>query len=132
MFFRVAPHRLFLFNLILDPFLTNFEEILVPGSRGVLRACADDIGTAMKHIRVMKELFDVFFFAKKYANLTLKPQKCVLVPLVPHSFEMVSRVKAWLRANIPSWANFRVEDSAKYLGFMLGPGAMRCQWLFTG
>ena len=30
-------------------------------------------------------------------------------------------------ATIPSWSNFLIRDSGKYLGFMIGPGALSCE-----
>ena len=37
-------------------------------------------------------------------------------------------VSRWLRNNLPDWANFKVASSAKYLGFLIGPGAGAKMW----
>ena len=48
--------------------------------------------------------------------------KCVLVPILSGSFEVNKQfVHKWLEEHIPEWSNFRVQSSAEYLGFFIGP-----------
>ena len=70
----------------------------------------------------------VFKLASQYAGLMLKPEKCVLIPLVPMTPGLYEIIRTWLRSKTPSWSNFRIEHAGKYLGFMLGPSAMVQQW----
>ena len=74
-------------------------------------------------------MFTVFSVSEQIAGLTLKPPKCVIVPLVPFSNELVLSIKRWLALNIPHWVNFAIKPCAKYLGFFLGPSAGTCQWV---
>jgi len=38
------------------------------------------------------------------------------------------QVKKWLERKIPDWANFQISDSAKLLGFYVGPGSGKFNW----
>jgi len=123
-----CPASAFIFNLVLDPFLAMFEHALSVRARGVLRACADDIGVALRTLSQFKLMEPVFKLASKYAGLTLKPKKCVLIPLVPMTPGLYDSIRKWLHNEIPDWSNFRIDHAGKYLGFMLGPSAMVQQW----
>ena len=124
-----CPASAFLFDICLDPFLAAFDKVLVAAGRGILRACADDIGIALKSLATFKYLFPIFDSAQMIAGLTLKPSKCNVIPTSEQfSEELVARIKAWLNANVPGWANFSIKSSAKYLGFYLGPSANELQW----
>ena len=43
--------------------------------------------------------------ASDLAGLTLKPIKCVMVPLVPFSEALVVNLRAWLSDNISDWGS---------------------------
>eukprot|EP00959_Pyramimonas_sp_CCMP1952_P432152 9049798-Pyramimonas_sp.AAC.1 len=56
-------------------------NVLEPRARGVIRACADDVGAALRvlvHLRRLKRIFDL---SRKLAGLALKVSKCFIVPL---------------------------------------------------
>ena len=97
---------------------------------GRVRACADDIGATLhqlQHISVLHKLFESF---RKVSGLTLKPKKCNLILTVCSPTEStLSIIHAWFRVNCPAWSNFQVCDTAKYLGFFLGPKAGKKQWV---
>ena len=118
----------FLFTFALDPFLHDFAEQLKNKSAGIIRACADDLGAALKYLRGLLILEPIFSLAQALAGLTLKPKKCVLIILAPLSEEVEKRIKLWLTANIPRWADFSISDQGKYLGFHLGPKAGTKIW----
>jgi hypothetical protein len=97
---------------------------------GQIRACADDVGAALKNIHVLKLLEPIFQTAAKTANLHLKPSKCVVVPTSTVADETLrGHIGTWLETHIPAWKAFNVAASGKYLGFYLGPTASAKQWL---
>ena len=55
-----CPGSAFLFDAALDPFLAAFEKVLTNAGQGIQRACADDIGIAMKSLSVLRYVF-LFF-----------------------------------------------------------------------
>ncbi len=112
-----CPASAFLFNSSLDPFLNHFSEIVRTRS-GILRVCADDVGAALRTLRCLRLLFPVFQCAQDLAGLTLKPVKCVIVPLVPFSEEVVLGIQGWLANHIPAWRHFSIRPTAKYLVFL--------------
>ena len=123
-----CPGSAFLFNNALDPFLILFHNTLREMSRGIIRACADDLGVALSRLRYLELLHPIFVSANEFAGLTLKPPKCILVPLCRFSEKVSKDITKWLKRNIPHWANFEVLDTTKLLGFYIGPGAGRKNW----
>ena len=115
-----------LFVLVMDPLLYLFRSHL---STTMIRACADDIGAAVPHLRALVTLNRIFTQIQDAANLTLKPSKCIIVlSTCEASEDMKAAVREWLLEHIPSWANFKVQNTAKYLGLWLGPGSAPLQW----
>jgi hypothetical protein len=63
------------------------------------------------------------------AGLTLKPPKCVIVPISTGlNEEVIKQIKLWLRNNIPKWEHFKIQAHGKYLGIVMGPQAKDAQW----
>ncbi len=124
-----CPASAFLFNIALDPFLTLFHNALREKGSGIVRACADDLGAALQSLKRLMLVFPIFKNAQTLAGLLLKPPKCILIPLVPWSQEVVDKIKNWLGRHIPSWANFNIKPTSKYLGFYMGPQSGTLQWL---
>jgi hypothetical protein len=116
-----CPASAFLFTMALDPFLFLFEKGLSLSKGGIMRACADDLGAALRRLSALKVLFPVFSLAKAAAGLNLKPIKCVLVPLVPLDDAIKHLIKGWLTKHIPEWKDFYVKDAGNYLGFFSWP-----------
>ncbi len=108
-----CPASAFLFNLSVDPFLNFFQKQLDLRAYGMLRACADDIGAALRTLSALWYLRAVFERAQGLAGLSLKPIKCIIIPLVPFSEEVVSAIRSWLRRNIPKWEHVQVKKTAK-------------------
>ena len=90
-----CPASAFLFNLALDPFLCKFQEVLGPRNAGIIRACADDLGAALKHLKYVVYLQPIFYSAKVFAGLTLHPEKCVIVPLLPFCNRLKREIAWW-------------------------------------
>ena len=129
-----CPLSATLFLLCINPFLVHFEEAFTGKYSAHVRCCADDIGIAFADFRTLKVAHKVFKCAKDFANLTLGPAKCNLVPLnqVDPSFQDGERerdyIHSWLETHIPDWRPFQVLLTAKYLGFHLGPKSSKKVW----
>ena len=118
-----------LFVMCIDPFLEHLHQVIERKDLGVIRACADDVGAAIRDFRYLNRLFHVFRSAREIANLTLKPSKCNLVPSsLPFSPETVQYISSWIQSNIPDWAALNIVPHAKYLGFIMGPIIKEVQW----
>ena len=110
------------FTIAMDPFLRHFEELIENSERGIVRACADDVGASLRDISSLSVMKCVFDSAETLAGLALKPTKVVIVPLSPRSWDMLFNfVRNWLSENIPEWRGFNIDLAAKYLGAYLGP-----------
>ena len=115
-----------LFVLVIDPLLWAFKKKL---SSTVIRTCADDIGMALRRLDELCLIAKLFQDFEAASNLKLKPKKSILVPTV---FELtkwnLDMIRAWLRRNVPHLEQLIVRDSAKYLGFFIGPTSGKHQW----
>ena len=118
-----CPASAFLFNLAPDPFLVRFETALASKQAGILRACADDIGAALRALKYLLLLKPIFDDAARLAGLHLKPAKCNIIVCVPLSQELKDSIHMWIKKMMPAWSDFQVGSSAKLLGFYLGPTA---------
>jgi len=124
-----CPASAFIFDLCLDPFLAAFDDVIPSSGRGILRACADDLGAALNSHKSLMHMYAIFETAQLVAGLTLKPSKCNLVPTsLPFSNDVKKFLTEWLGKHIPNWVKFQIVPCAKYLGFMLGPTAGEAQW----
>ena len=70
-----------LFAIVMDPFLVKLDAELCRPQLGTVRACADDVGAALRHLSSLRIAKCTFDAAREVANLCLKPTKCVLVPV---------------------------------------------------
>ena len=124
-----CPASAFIFDMCLDPFLNAFQKAIGDHGRGVVRACADDIGAALQSHRSLKYMFPVFEEAEFCAGLSLKCVKCNIVPTSEICSENTQHtIKSWLLTYIPNWANFNIAAFAKYLGVLMGPSSAQAQW----
>eukprot|EP00959_Pyramimonas_sp_CCMP1952_P323638 6773090-Pyramimonas_sp.AAC.1 len=70
-----------LFAIAIDSFLWDvFRSVQRPG-HGQIRACADDIGAVLSFRKGYRETARIFRNAGHLAGLTLKAEKCRVVPL---------------------------------------------------
>ena len=119
-----------LFVLGIDPLLYLFSHYLHSADRGRVRACADDIGIALRKLEYLKHVYRVFDTFAKISGLKLKPRKCVLILTSLKAVdENISTVRRWLVDNIPEWTYFKVTNHGKYLGVYLGPDSAGHQWI---
>ena len=115
-----------LFVLVIDPLLWSFKRKL---SSTVVRTCADDIGMALRRLDELCLIVKIFHDFEAASNLKLKPKKSILVPTVSKlSNWNVDMVRAWLRRFVPHWENLIICNSARYLGFFIGPTGGANQW----
>jgi len=123
-----CPASGWLFNNALDPFLVLFSRVLENGRKGIFRACADDLSFSLSRLKHLNLIYPIYASAESFAGLKLHPKKCVIIPLVELTEECKRKVCSWLRLNVPAWADFQVESSAKLLGFYVGPGMGKFNW----
>ena len=118
-----------LFVIASDPFLNMMTATIEAKNRGIIRACADDIGAVLRKLSHLCFLAPIFSCAQRVAGLTLKPNKCFLVPLHSScSLHATSVARDALVKHVPLWRNFFISFCAKYLGVYLGPNAKDMQW----
>ena len=118
-----------LFVMCINPFLEHMDQSIFARNLGVVRACADDVGAALKSFHTLSKLHLVFQWARRISNLTLKPIKCNLVPCsLPWSEALSEFISVWIQDKIPEWRGFRVVRHAKYFGFLMGPKIKDAQW----
>eukprot|EP00959_Pyramimonas_sp_CCMP1952_P144443 3023698-Pyramimonas_sp.AAC.1 len=70
-----------LFAAATSAFLEDLRFGLEVWRRGILRACADDVGGVPFDRLDLRYLSRVMKVAEKIANLKLKPPKCLIAPL---------------------------------------------------
>ena len=113
-----------LFVIVCDSLLRALARM--SGPRDVTRAYADDIAMVLRNIWAQApDIASLFCVLEKIAGLVLKNKKCVIIPLWLYEAESFRNELAKL---VPTWANFAVSDSAKYLGIWMGPGARNRTW----
>eukprot|EP00972_Heterocapsa_arctica_P051571 7587157-Heterocapsa_arctica.AAC.1 len=118
-----------LFAVAIDPILRRFDVEVCQSGKGIIRACADDIGGALKSLKFLKVTKNICDDFRAISNLHLKPRKCVVIPTgAVLSAGLKKRITRWLEENIPEWSAFSVRDAAKYLGIMMGPKAGEVVW----
>ena len=118
-----------LFVIAIDPLLTQFEHYIHNPLLGAIYACADDIGAALKELKHLKTLYQLFERYRLISGLTLKPKKCFAI-LVACEFNpnTVGVIKRWLQQHIPELVNLQICAQAKYLGIFLGPKLGGINW----
>ena len=70
--FHGCPLAGLFFILSIDPFLNEMKSKIEGVALGVMRACADDIGVALRRITGLKILICIFRRAAKFAGMELK------------------------------------------------------------
>ena len=124
-----CPLSAALFNFAIDPLLWMFDQWLVQPLHATIKACADDIAAAMGKLASLVNMYKLFSIYRKVSGLVLQPSKCIIIlDSVAATPINISIVKAWLKTNIPKWADFQITGAAKYLGVFLGPRAAQHNW----
>eukprot|EP00959_Pyramimonas_sp_CCMP1952_P214208 4482039-Pyramimonas_sp.AAC.1 len=109
--------------------MSNVDQSICLEDRGVVRACADDVGAALRrleHLRIMRRIFSM---ANRVAALILKLKKCAVAPLSgPYTPALRPEYQAAIAQLVPDWTQIPVNDVPKYLGMWLGPAALDHSW----
>eukprot|EP00959_Pyramimonas_sp_CCMP1952_P097086 2029262-Pyramimonas_sp.AAC.1 len=86
-------------------------------SRGLVRACADDIGCALMGIEDMAWVALAMRAAELIANFVLKIQKCHVVPLsAPFGPALAQEAHERLSQVVPRWSSMKVVSELLGLG----------------
>lgn len=118
-----------LFVMSADPLGRRLHEQLVRGKAGMVRQGADDTAVLVRSVRLLSLVEPVFRDAARYAGVRLKPEKCVVVLVgSKRDEEAEAEAREVLRTISTAWADFRVTDHGKYLGYFVGPGAGEASW----
>ena len=121
-----GPLSAFIFTMCLDPFIRLLCRHLHGDTTG---AFADDIGFVLKDLLTSGPYLVRFYrLLASVANLKLKLPKCVLIPLFTSATRDFFDLRAWVDHHLPSWKGFQIKTSARYLGAVLGPGALDSSW----
>ena len=118
-----CPLSPLLFAVASDVLLRRLQR-LVP--EATFRAYADDLAAelprGLPQLLLVEPIFEEF---ARLSGLRLNLPKVVAVPLW---LTPLDALRAEWAGRIPGWVGMRVALSAKYLGFMLGPGRGRSSW----
>eukprot|EP00959_Pyramimonas_sp_CCMP1952_P386937 8109180-Pyramimonas_sp.AAC.1 len=94
-----------LYALASHPFMCHFEVLVETPGLDLVRACADVKGSVLFQLPALRKLCTVFQACKRVANLELKVNKSVLVPLVGECSPKIENVyRQWLEEHLPAWA----------------------------
>ena len=118
-----CPLSPLLFAVAADMLIRRINRFLPDA---VLRAYADDLAIVLADAPHAAPVLEVVF--EEYAELSglrLHHGKSVWVPLQCDPQEVTRRL---LELHAPTWADFTIAFSAKYLGFYLGPAKHHLAW----
>ena len=114
-----------LFALTFDSILRALAKRLASRCLGEPLACADDVGTSLKSLLGLPSIAKLFKVVSLISGLSLNVSKTVLVPLGALFTEALEfAIRFWISQNCPEWSQIQISSCAKYLGFILGPGAI--------
>ena len=122
-----CPRSGFVFNVSSALILRAIYITAVSGP-STTRACADDIGMAVRRITQLLKVGRVFRAVKLVSALALKPKKRKIVIMKKVSEASSGEIRTWLAQNLPEWTDLVICEVGKYLGFLVGPGASSDQW----
>jgi hypothetical protein len=92
----------------------------------MIRAFADDTAMVVENFhRFADTIYDTFQKFGGISGLRLNLPKTILVPLWPTHLGGVRRM---LADEFPAWAKVKVDFSARYLGFLIGPESAGKIW----
>ena len=118
-----------LFVLTTDCITRALHSTLTAQRTGMVRACADDLALVTANTAPLGEFAAVLRRADAAVHLALHPSKCVAICLSPSPSEAkVHTLRTALTNADPSWNDMQIQNSGKYLGFLLGPAAGLSSW----
>ena len=90
-------------------------------------AFADDVAAVLESLESLEDVLKLFSHFAEISGLSVKPQKCNVVPLGKDwSEDLASEMRGLMATwNVPGIAptKFAIVDCCRYLGFWVGPGA---------
>eukprot|EP00973_Karenia_brevis_P017759 2440466-Karenia_brevis.AAC.1 len=113
-------------------FLAPFAGL--PQDQCVVRACADDIGAALRDFSMLRPLYDIFSRIHLSTALRLTPRKCAIIPTWgEYSLDKRAEILEYLQSCLVDWVSFSICPYAEYLGFLMGPAVnAELQWRGPG
>lgn len=122
-----CPLSMLLFCFAIDPIIRYMVSRLSPGC--MLRACCDDIAIATANLtEALCALRRPFRVAVLAANLWLAPHKIQCLAL---GEDGQHHVEDLLGTRLKYVRGMKFVDAVKYLGVLIGPGAVSLQWSET-
>ena len=116
-----CPLSSILFLLAINPFVYLFQWLSDGPGLSATRVCADDFGSALKELSVLKIQNSIFKLVSPISGLHLKPSKCVLIISCHHlTPQLIEAIRVWLAAHVPGFVSIRIESHGKYLGWHVG------------
>ena len=107
------------------PLLVYIEKNLAPGR--CIKGYADDVFLILHNIwNELGHLFITLGVIANATNLRVNVKKTIIVPLWACA---VARVRAMIGRRFPHLSHLEVAETAKYLGFWVGPGAGDTTWI---
>eukprot|EP00959_Pyramimonas_sp_CCMP1952_P201813 4220128-Pyramimonas_sp.AAC.1 len=98
-----------LYAIASSTFLYHLVRVIEETGRGLVRACADDIGGTLQSIEDLAWVALVMREAELVANLVLKIQKCHIVPLsASFSPALASEALGRLTRAVPHWSAMKI------------------------
>ena len=83
----------------------------------------------MHSIEGLNILRPVFTVLEQCTGLILRLDKGVIVPIATRfNLHVKATFKEWLEFHLLAFSRLRIEGFAKYLGFIVGPGAGGMSW----
>ena len=90
-------------------------------------AFADDIAVVLGDFWLSAPALQrIFVEFHEISALALNAKKTVMIPLWPYSSSQ--NVGTLVKEFCAEWADFKIDNKGKYLGFLIGPGALVEQW----
>ena len=96
------------------------------GDLSFTRAFADDTAMLVQDTAHLEEIFVTFYEYAGFSNLHLNLKKTVIIPLfLPGDLQ---RARERILLHLPEASGMEINDHAKYLGALVGPGAAGRYW----
>lgn len=115
--------------VIAEPILRFLHRRLHGPKACMIRLCADGMATILRSARCLELLWPIFDRIASLSGLLLKLRKCQVASLPPApSAEDLAFLTECQRRASPTWHEFLMEPTGKYLGMYLGPQAVARSW----
>lgn len=122
-----CPASGLMFVVLADPILKRIAGALRQARAGIIRVCADDTAIALRDMRFLRTLVELFKEAEAASGLGLKPSeyKLIIVKPAPTAEDRNAVEEQLMLAGL---GEFDVVTHEKCLGMAVGPGAGEHRW----